>query len=77
MCLSVHEYKFQLKQKKFVLERKYTHTVEREDKYQGGNNIQSSADHNLWNMLIALGNIALASCYSQIAVDIQVCMHNK
>ncbi|KAG4933798.1 hypothetical protein JHK87_047800 [Glycine soja] len=37
----------------------------------GGNNIQSSADHNLWNMLIALGNIALASCYSQIAVDIQ------
>lgn len=43
----------------------------------GGNNIQSSADHNLWNMLIALGNIALASCYSQIAVDIQVCMHNK
>ncbi|TKY55942.1 Amino acid permease 8 [Spatholobus suberectus] len=36
----------------------------------GGSKIQSPAD-NMWNMLIALGNIALASCYSQMAVDIQ------
>ncbi|KAH1213258.1 Amino acid permease 8 [Glycine max] len=35
-----------------------------------GSKIQSPAN-NLWNMLIALGNIALASGYSLIAIDIQ------
>ena len=40
-----------------------------------GSKIQSPAN-NLWNMLIALGNIALASGYSLIAIDIQVCPPN-
>ncbi|KAK7320812.1 hypothetical protein VNO77_30638 [Canavalia gladiata] len=36
----------------------------------GGSKMQSSAN-NIWSMLIALGNIALAGSYSQIALDIQ------
>ncbi|XP_061373292.1 amino acid permease 8-like [Gastrolobium bilobum] len=36
----------------------------------GGSKEQSSVD-KLWNMLVALGNIALASSYAQIAIDIQ------
>ncbi|KAK7320810.1 hypothetical protein VNO77_30636 [Canavalia gladiata] len=31
---------------------------------------QNSAN-KIWNMLIAIGNVALASCYAQIAIDIQ------
>lgn len=37
----------------------------------GGTKEQNSGDR-VWNMLIALGNVALASSYSQIAIDIQV-----
>lgn len=32
---------------------------------------QNSRDR-VWSMLVALGNVALASSYSQIAIDIQV-----
>ncbi|XP_027332215.1 amino acid permease 1-like [Abrus precatorius] len=36
----------------------------------GGSKMRSSAN-NIWNMLIALGNIALAGTYSQIAIEVQ------
>ncbi|TKY55941.1 Amino acid permease 1 [Spatholobus suberectus] len=36
----------------------------------GGSKEQSSVD-KLWNMLMAVGNIAVASTYTQIAIDIQ------
>lgn len=43
----------------------------RSTSFVGGSKGHSSTDI-LWNMLVAIGDVALASGYAQIAIDIQV-----
>jgi hypothetical protein len=37
----------------------------------------ASSSKKLWNVLLALGNIAFAYTFAEVLIEIQVCMHDR